>query len=115
MSSPLFDAYLRFLELSRAMTERHASELDANHRALLDAIVLAWHRGQALTVRQCIGLKALGSPATLHKRLMLLRSSGMIVETPKPGDRRTILLAPSDKSVRYFCDLGQALQPQGQS
>ena len=76
MNSPLLTAYFRFLQVARTLTDAQETALSANHRALLEAVVLAWHEGQPLSVRQAISLESLGSPATLHKRLATLRSAG---------------------------------------
>jgi len=109
MNSPLSTAYMRFLELSRAIKEKDAGELTANQKALLELVSLAWHQGAPMSVRQAITLDQLGSPATLHKRLTLLRKNGYLEELAVDGDRRTKLLAPSAKTLKLFERLGGAL------
>ena len=116
MNSPLLTAYFRFLQVARTLTDAQETALSANHRALLEAVVLAWHEGQPLSVRQAISLESLGSPATLHKRLATLRSSGLLEEISVEGDRRTKLLGPTAQALNYFAQLGDAMaQPLTQA
>ena len=45
--NPLIEAYLRFLQLANAFQFDNAdAEMDANERALLDALALCWYEGQ---------------------------------------------------------------------
>lgn len=109
MTTPLSNAYMRFLQLTRVLSEDADIQLSANHRALLEAVALAWHCGSPMSVRQAIGLSDLGSPATLHKRLAVLRAQGYVEEIAVAGDRRTKLLGLTQKAVDYFDKLGAAL------
>ena len=109
MTTPLSTAYMRFLELSRAIRENETNALTANQKALLELVSLAWHSGAPMSVRQAIALSQLGSPATLHKRLAFLRNSGYLEEISVEGDRRTKLLGPTEKTLRLFEQLGGAM------
>lgn len=111
MSSPLSSAYFRFLQVARSLSETEETPLDANHRALLEAVALAWHQGRPMSVRHAIALDNLGSPATLHKRLTTLRHAGLLEEIAVQGDRRTKLLGPTPKALDYFAQLGEAMTP----
>ena len=116
MNSSLLNAYFRFLQVARTLTDAQETALSANHRALLEAVVLAWHEGNPLSVRQAISLESLGSPATLHKRLATLRSAGLLEEISVEGDRRTKLLGPTAQALSYFAQLGDAMaQPLTQA
>lgn len=84
--------------------------MDANESALLEAVVLRWHEGQAMTVREAISLAELGSPATLHKRVTRLREKDMLATYSEPGDRRAKFLVPTDKALEYFDHLGRSMQ-----
>lgn len=109
--SPLASAYFRFLQLARAVEALpDGAPMDANESALLEAVVLRWHEGQAMTVREAINLADLGSPATLHKRITRLRNKDMLDTYSEPGDRRAKFLIPSQKALEYFDRLGQSLQ-----
>jgi Fe-S-cluster formation regulator IscX/YfhJ len=110
-SSPLANAYLRFLQLARAVQELpDGSDMDANETALLEAVVLRWHAGQAMTVREAISLEQLGSPATLHKRITRLREKDMLTTFNQEGDRRAKFLVPTDRTLAHFSQLGRTLQ-----
>src|SRR5574343_168088 len=86
--SPLAAAYFRFLQLAKAVESLPSGiEMDANESALLEAVVLRWHEGQPMTVREAINLAALGSPATLHKRISRLRKKEKLHNLSEPGDR----------------------------
>ena len=109
--SPLASAYLRFLQLARAVDALpDGDSMDPNESALLEAVVLRWHEGQAMTVREAINLAALGSPATLHKRITRLRAKDMLATYSKPGDRRAKFLVPTQQALDYFHRLGQSMQ-----
>lgn len=109
--SPLASAYFRFLQLARAVEALpDGAPMDANESTLLEAVVLRWHEGQAMTVREAIALHDLGSPATLHKRITRLRTKGMLATYSEPGDRRAKFLIPTQQALDYFGRLGQSLQ-----
>lgn len=109
--SPLAKAYFRFLQLAKAVEALpDGTPLDANESALLEAVVLRWHEGHPMTVREAIGLADLGSPATLHKRVTRLRQKEMLDALSEAGDRRAKFLVPSPKALDYFERLGQSLQ-----
>lgn len=110
MNTPLSSAYLRFVQLSRALSSSDEKALSANERALLEAIALAWFQKQPLTVRQAISIESLGSPATLHKRLTVLRASGFVEDQGVDADRRTKLLVPTSKALAFFDKLGGAMR-----
>ena len=109
--TPLASAYFRFLQLARAMEALPDGALmDANESALLEAVVLRWHEGQPMTVRESIHLATLGSPATLHKRITRLRHKDLLAAYNEPGDRRAKFLIPTQKALEYFHQLGQSMQ-----
>lgn len=105
-------AYFKFLQLSRTLKARDCGSLSADHIAVLEVIVLAWHEGSPMAVRDVTRLNELGSPATLHKRLSLLRDAGFIEVKAVDSDHRIKLLAPTTKAVKHFDQLGQAMALQ---
>ncbi len=109
--SPLANAYLRFLQLARAVEALpDGQSMDANESALLEAVVLRWHAGQPMTVREAISLSDLGSPATLHKRITRLRQKELLSAHSEQGDRRAKYLVPTQQALDYFHHLGQTMQ-----
>ena len=107
-------AYLRFLELASAVEALPGMDFfDPNHKALFEAIVLSWSKGHAMTVREAIGRAELGSPATLHKRLVRLRQAELIAVQFIEGDRRSKLLIPTEKGLDYISRFGNQLTQAG--
>jgi len=106
--SPLAEAYFRFAQLAKTLQAETPAALlmDANERALLDAVALCWFEGHPMTVREAIAMDHLGSPATLHKRITRLRQKDMLVAQNQEGDRRAKYLIPSDKTLKLFSTLG---------
>lgn len=110
-NSPLVSAYLRFLQLAKVIQALpDGQEMDANEKALLQAVVLRWYEDQPMTVREAIGLAELGSPATLHKRITRLREKDMLSNLNLEGDRRAKFLIPTQRTLDYFQNLGQSMQ-----
>lgn len=107
----LAEAYFRFLQLARTF-QAGTSEaaMDANERALLEAVALRWFEDEPMTVREAIALEHLGSPATLHKRITRLRQKDMLVAFNQEGDRRAKYLIPSEKTLKMFSELGGNMQ-----
>ena len=110
-TSPLFAAYMRFLQLAKALEGKSAPAegMDANESALLEHLVLRWHEGSPMTVREAMALDHLGSPATMHKRITRLRDMGMIDTEGKANDRRTKFLVPSPAALEFFGALGSKM------
>jgi len=109
--TPLAEAYFRFLQLAKAFQfENESLAMDANERALLDAVALCWFEGHPMTVREAIALDHLGSPATLHKRITRLRQKDMLLAFNQEGDRRAKYLIPSEKTLSFFDHLGHNMQ-----
>ena len=103
-------AYMRFLQLAKAVQQLpDAPQLDANEKALLEEIVLRWYENRVMTVREAIGLTHLGSPATLHKRIMRLRQKDLLKTFNQPDDKRAKYLIPTDKTMAMFGDFGKKM------
>ena len=109
--TPLAQAYFRFLQLAKAMESlKDSPTMDANEAALLEAVVLRWHEGSPMTVREAIHLTELGSPATLHKRVTRLRQKELLAAHSEPDDRRAKFLLPTQRALAYFDHLGRSIQ-----
>jgi hypothetical protein len=114
--SPFASAYLRFLQLTKVIQALpDGMEMDANEKALLQAVVLRWFEDQPMTVREAIALADLGSPATLHKRVTRLREKEMLSTLNLEGDRRAKFLIPTQRTLDYFNHLGQSMQVANQN
>ena len=109
--SSLAEAYFRFLQLARTFqADPSEAAMDANERALLEAVALRWFEDEPMTVREAIALEHLGSPATLHKRITRLRQKDMLVAFNQEGDRRAKYLIPSEKTLKMYAELGGNMQ-----
>ena len=108
--SPSANAYLRFLQLAKGIQKLpEAPMLDANEKALLEDIVLQWFEKKPMTVREAINLSALGSPATLHKRITLLRQRDFLLTFNQAEDKRAKFLIPTEKTLSMFGDFGKRM------
>lgn len=111
INSSFVSTYIRFLRLVSVFEFLPVGkEMDANEIALLQAIVLRWHEKNPMTVREAINLSALGSPATLHKRITRLREKEMLSTLNREGDRRAKFLVPTPQALAYLSKLGQFMQ-----
>ena len=104
------NAYLRFLQLAKTIQKLpDAPLLDANEKALLEEIVLNWFEKNPMTVRESINLSALGSPATLHKRITRLRQRDFLMAFNQEDDKRAKFLIPTQKTLALFGDFGKKM------
>lgn len=103
--------YMRFLRLVKALEgSGEAPPLDANESALLNALAERWHAGHPMTIMQAMALSDLGSPATLHRRIMRLRQLGMIDAVEDKSDTRIRHLVLTPSAVEYFEKLSKTLR-----
>jgi len=103
-------AYMRFLQLARSVQQLpDGPNLDANEKALLEEIALSSFEDRVMTVREAIGLNHLGSPATLHKRIMRLRHKNLLKTFNQSEDKRAKYLIPTDQTIAMFGDFGKKM------
>ena len=102
--------YTKFLNLMQGISQcdkypkmTHLSKL------ILDQIALHEALGKLLTVREMIGFDQIASPATLHKHLTSLRSSGYVIAKTEDDDKRTKHLVLSPLGHQYVNDLSEAV------
>ena len=103
------DTYLRLLNFASAVKQLPGmDDFDANLKALFEEITVAWSKNTPLTVSTAIGIKKLGSSATLHKRILRLRKMGLVVAVHTGGNARTKTLVLTENGVEYLRRLGAA-------
>jgi DNA-binding MarR family transcriptional regulator len=100
--------YFRFLQIANAIQKASLPALDENSMALLNTIALKHSQGEPMTVSQAMGLAALGSQTTLHRRLDALREAGFIDQVPHGLDRRIKYLIPTAAAQAYFSKMNTA-------
>ena len=91
MSTPTrpADIYLRFLQLAEALRGLPSlPSLDPLEERILAIVARAMQEGERLSVRDMMGKKELGAPATVHNRLTSMREKGWIMLTDTEDTRR---------------------------
>ena len=76
---------------------------------LLDAVARAYVRQEQLTVKDLMRKTELGSPASVHARIKFLRAENLI-EYLITGDVSRYHVVPTEKLLRYFDELGNAIK-----
>ena len=102
--------YIRFLRLVRVLNSKsHARKLDSIEIQLLDNIMLDDQENHAVFVSDLLGLRALGSQATLHCRLKNLRHLGY-VDFITQVDARRKRVVPTDQANKRFELLSECME-----
>jgi hypothetical protein len=102
--------YLKFLNLSKTVREMPIfSAIDPVEENLLNMLASRWHEDKKITVLEAMNLSANFSNTTLHRRLMSLRSKGLIALQVSKIDSRVKYVLPTDLTQAYFAKLGSAL------
>ena len=103
--------YIRFLNLLQTIEGTgELPNIDPDARRLLEAIAVRSAQGQPLTVTEAMTLQHIASPATIHRKLDVLRESGMIETQFEGANRRTKYLIPTADAQTYFETVGRAMQ-----
>ena len=63
-----------------------------------------------MTISDAMALVHIASPATIHRKLDLLRDVGLVDTVYEGNNRRTKFLVPTPKAMSHFSGLGQAMQ-----
>jgi len=108
--------YLRFLTLLQTIEGKgELPSLDLDAKKLLETIAVQHFQGKSLTVTEAMTLSHIASPATIHRKLNVLREIGLIETLHEGKNRRTKYLVPTAQANRYFDEhsniMHQALAP----
>ena len=102
--------YTKFLNLLRGISQLDKyPTMTPLSKLILDQIALHEALGKPFTVRGMIGFYQIASPATLHKHLTHLRSSGYVIAKIKDDDKRTKHLVLSPLGNQYVNALSKAV------
>lgn len=83
------DIYLRFLQLADALRGLPSlPPLDPLEERILAIVAKASQEQQRLSVRDMMGKKELGAPATVHSRLTSMREKGWLILSDTEDARR---------------------------
>ncbi|WP_312517808.1 winged helix-turn-helix domain-containing protein [Massilia sp.] len=83
------DIYMRFLQLAEALGGLPSlPPLDPLEERILAIVALACQGQERLSVRDMMGKKELGAPATVHSRLTSMRKKGWLMLSDTEDTRR---------------------------
>jgi DNA-binding MarR family transcriptional regulator len=100
--------YYEFLRLRNEIGKIHLSKkLDMACLQLLDLIVIAMHDEKELSVSDALALHEVGSPATIHKKLQILRDFDL-VDASFTANKRTKVLKLTAKAQAYYDEIAKA-------
>ena len=106
--------YLRFLSLLHAIEGKgELPNLDLDAKRLLEVIGVQHSQGKPLTVSDAMAMTQIASPATIHRKLDVLREIGMIDTHFEGKNRRTKYLCPTPQAEKYFSQVGAVMQQAG--
>jgi DNA-binding MarR family transcriptional regulator len=106
--------YLRFLSLLHAIEGKgELPNLDLDAKRLLEVIGVQHSQGKPLTVSDAMAMTQIASPATIHRKLDVLREIGMIDTHFEGKNRRTKYLCPTPQAEKYFSQVGEVMQQAG--
>jgi len=103
--------YINFLNFVKALEPSvEIEQLDFTSKLILDEIAMGVANEKLMTVSEVMGLKNLGSPATLHRKLNILLQAELVHPIFIGNNRRTKYMALTKKGEMYFARLSQAMK-----
>ena len=103
------DIYMRFLQLTDALRGLPSlPPLDPLEERILAIVVRASQDDERLSVRDMMGKKELGAPATVHSRLTSMREKGWLMLTDTEDTRRKQVELTHD-ALKYFDKLSKCM------
>jgi DNA-binding MarR family transcriptional regulator len=102
----------QFFSLLGAVSDietQHTEQLpDLDAQVLLMRIAMANDRSEPMNVTQAMGLKAIGSPAMLHRKINDLLHKGLVELVFEGTNRRTKYLVPTTLSLAIIDAMANA-------
>lgn len=103
------DIYMRFLQLTDALRGLPSlPPLDPLEERILAIVARASQDDGRLSVRDMMGKKELGAPATVHSRLTSMREKGWLILTDTEDTRRKQVELTQD-ALKYFDKLSKCM------
>jgi DNA-binding HxlR family transcriptional regulator len=103
--------YINFLNFVKALEPSvEIDQIDVTSKLILDEIAIGVAKEKPMTVSEIMGLKDLGSPATLHRKLNTLIDAHMVNAVFHGNNRRTKYMALTKEGESYFRRLSDAIQ-----
>jgi len=107
----MMNDYCEFLKQRNEIGRSYLSKkLDMACLQLLDLILIAMHEKKELSVSKALALSEVGSPATIHKKLQILRDYDL-VSASFTTDKRTKVLTLTEKAQAYYSEIAKAFRP----
>ena len=72
-------------------------------------MVLRHAQGNTLTVTDAMALSTVASPATIHRRIEILKKAGLIQVLQTEQNQKVKFLVPTQTSIDYFDKLGKLM------
>lgn len=103
------DIYMRFLQLADALRGLPSlPPLDPLEERILAIVARASQEDERLSVRDMMGKKELGAPATVHNRLTSMREKGWLILTDTEDTRRK-QVELTQEALKYFDKLSKCM------
>jgi SOS-response transcriptional repressor LexA len=97
------NSYIKFLSALHDLEHESAERgLDLEGEKLLGYISVQYAKGLTLTVTECMRIKNVASPATIHRKISDLLEKGWIETVFDGENRRTKYLAPTSKAIKHY-------------
>lgn len=93
---------MHFLALCQAIDKKVGLQVDVESVRLLESIALAEHDRKPMTVMQLMALGDIASPATLHRKMVLLNQANLIEFRFMEGNRKTKYLHTTNLAKKHF-------------
>lgn len=93
---------MRFLSLCHAFDKKDGLQVDVESVRLLESVALAEHDGNPLSVTQLMALSDIASPATLHRKMVLLTKANLIELDFMQGNHRTKFIYTTALAKKHF-------------
>jgi DNA-binding Lrp family transcriptional regulator len=103
--------YLRYLVLAETLRKSNIdlSDIDEIEKKLLETIAIKSAQGQPMVVTQTMELSDIASPATIHRRIEILKKAGLIKVFQTEQNQKIKYLVPTQTSIDYFEKLGKLM------
>jgi len=103
--------YIQFLNFLQVLEQTSdAPDIDVTSKLILEQVAIAVAKEDMLTVSDVMGLKHIGSPATLHRKLYTVIDAHMVNAVFHGNNRRTKYMALTKEGESYFRRLSDAIQ-----
>ncbi len=102
--------YLRYLVLAEALRQSHI-DFSGNEigKKLLETIAIKNAQGHPMVVTETMDLSEIASPATIHRRIEVLKKAGLIQVFQTEKNHKIKYLVPTQASIDYFEKLGKLM------